>query len=756
MTSEAGDTYAARQSGVGTLSAEMDATQCPQKDARDDSSSAADIDDVKTSSGLESSTDRLGVTGSSLLTVADRLKEKLCRARQGDEGVDKWTTTSGDDASLASRENSLRDCAMQDHHHQQQPLFSGSRSQYHSIQQLSRPSANLADAPGRHLFAADSSRSAYQLDNSPAIYRHCASFDPGSAGRYFAESSRTGDGTNEEVHQSQEAAESCRSRRYDGDSDDDDIDDEGSAYTESAVDCDERPTDADRCSGGTEVRARESTPTAVEVICGRAWSGVEARQNSGAGNGAVHGDELEAKRARVEHIVRSMRTPPSDGEQSSVIIQQQQQLTEARRQRRKQFAPLQHQHQLDERRPPHAKRPYLDDDDEDSERDVDDAWDSQPEISERDALRLGLQNLQDRLADMQKKCSNYANDSNEDDVIVDVGGNDVRADDEPIKRLDADDAVIGADFNRNEILRADNANSGDAGANDDDDGPRFGGSLEALARMLKAEINDSVARMVDEALHAHVARHRRVAVGGGSGDAGVWTHVEPSDGRLTPTRQSTLTPTSSPDQRLPAPTCADGDAASTAAVPPPLTPIRASADVDLRFPVPPMVAAAGLAGGNVAVMERAAAAAKLMADRYSAAAMAAYLDNTFLLHGKTAFEMPPPSASAAASASSAAAATYRLFTPTPYYPTAPQHAALQSHVIKVSFLTRSLPACERGSTPLLCQPNKLRFIKRILSDARLHNLILYCMRLTIMARYKQRINSRLHECYPSLKSILQL
>ena len=89
-------------------------------------------------------------------------------------------------------------------------------------------------------------------------------------------------------------------------------------------------------------------------------------------------------------------------------------------------------------------------------------------------------------------------------------------------------------------------------------------------------------------------------------------------------------------------------------------------------------------------MERAAAAAaKLVADRYSlqsAAAMAVYLDNAFLLHGKTAFEMPP--SHAASSSVSPASAAHRLLNPTPCYPA--QHAALQPHLIKVSILQLQL------------------------------------------------------------------
>ena len=275
---------------------------------------------------------------------------------------------------------------------------------------------------------------------------------------------------------------------------------------------------------------------------------------------------------------------------------------------------------------------------------------------------------------MQKKYVNYLDESSEDDVIVDVD-NDVRTD-EPIKRLrdNADDPVIGADFNRNEILRgADSIN--DNGSNDGSGS----GSLEALARMLKAEISDSVGTMVDEIVHSFVSRRLKVA-GGGSG--GTWRHDDPVDGRLTPTQRSTTSTTSSPDTHLTTASRTDTDT-----VPPPLTPIGTSTAVDLRFPVLPPAppATAVIPAGSMGAMERAAAAAaKLVVDRYSlqsAAAMAAYLDNAFLLHGKTAFEMPPPS-HAASSSTSPASATRRLFTPTPFYPA--QNTVLQPHVIKVN------------------------------------------------------------------------
>ena len=662
MTSEVGHECAARRPAeLDALSSETEATRCPRDETLDDDlSPSSGSDTARTTSGLASSTSRLSLTGNSLLSVADRLKEKLCRALEGEEAGNRGSGF-GDSADLASRENP-QDCATQ------QQLLPASRSQYHSIQQLSRPSTKLAKTTvsSRHLFSADDRRpaAAYQLDNSSELYRHAShssSLVPGSAdvpaGRYFTET-----GTNNEMHGQTTECE----RRQDDDgtarSDSDHGDESSDACT------DESPTDTDHRDA--EVHGLQKSMSAVAEASSKAWL-LEPCQNGG-GSTAVE-DELEAKRARVEHIVRSMRTPPSDGQQSAMAVvcpttHHQQQLIDGRRQRRKQFAPLQHQHEG--RRPPHLKRSYVDDDDDDdSDRDVDDTWRGQLDNSERNVLRLGLQRVHDRLADMQKKYMNCLNESVEDDVIVDVG-NDVRAD-EPVKRQrdDADDAVIGADFNRNEILRG--AGDNDTGSND---GPAASGSLEALASMLKAEISDSVGNMVDEIVRSFVAQRLKVAGGGG----GEWRHGEPGDGRLTPTQRSTMSTTSSPDTAAPPHT--DGDT-----VPPPLTPICASSAVDLRFPVPPP-AAAGIPAGSMETMERAAAAAaKLVADRYSlqsAAAMAAYLDNAFLLHGKTAFEMPPSHASASSSSSTSAA--HRLLNPTPYYPA--QHAAFQSHVLKVSIL----------------------------------------------------------------------
>ena len=668
MTSEVGHECAARRPAeLGTSSADTDATQ---KETGDDLLSATGADIAKTTSDLASSAACLGVTGNSLLAAADRMKEKLYRATEGEDVEDK-RSKSGFDDDLVSRENSLRGCATQ-HHQQVLPV---SRSQYHSIQQLSRPSINVAQTTAsshsHHLFGAECS---YQLDNDSAeLYRHSSGQAQGSAdvpaGRYFVKDDRLLDDANSET-QSQETSLQIR-QDYDetAQSSDSDDGDEGSACTEFDMDYDECQTDTDRC--GIDGLGQKA---AVEVTS-KAWSS-EARHDGGVSS-AVE-DELEAKRARVEHIVRSMQTPPSDGQPSSLITAgqttQQQHLIDGRRQRRKQFAPLQHQHEG--RRSPHLKHSYVTDDD-DSDREVDDTWSSQLDTSERDALRLGLQRVQDRLADMHNKYVNYLDVSGNDDVIVDVGNN-VRTD-EPIKRVrdNADVAVIGADFNRNEILSGGDNN--DAGSNDGSGS----GNLEALARMLKAEISDSVGNMVDEIVRSFVARRLKVA---GSGGGGVRRHDEPADGRLTPTHRSTMSTTSSPDTHLTTMPRTDSDTASSGAIPPPLTPIRTSTAVDLRFPVLPPAAptAAGIPAGSVEAMERAAAAAaKLVADRYSlqsAAAMAAYLDNAFLLHGKTAFEMPPSQATS--SSTSPASVSHHLFTPTPYYP--PQHSALQSHLIKVN------------------------------------------------------------------------
>jgi len=653
MTSEVGHECAVKHPReLGTLSPHTDVTrQCPQEDTHDDSSSGSGADTAKTTSGLTS--------GHSLLTAADRLQ---CRATEGEEGVDT-RSRSGYDDDLESRENSLRDCATQ----RQRQLLPVSRSQYHSIQQLSRPSINLAQTSGYRLFSAECT---YQLDNNTELYCHSNSQASGSAGvaagRCFNETCRLRDDTNKETVS--QATECDRKQDRDGTTHgdtDDDVDDVASACTESAMDDDERPTDADR--RGADGHGQQS-PSQTVNVASKTWSS-EARQNGGSSTSLE--DELEAKRARVEHIVRSMQTPPSDGQQSSTIgtcqtTHHQQQLIDGRRQRRKQFAPLQHQH--DGHRPAHLKRSYDDDDDSDG----DDTWYSLDD-SEHDALRLGLQRVQDRLTDMRNKYMNYLDESSEDDVIVDVG-NDVRTD-EPVKCLrdSADDAaVIGADFNRNEIVRA-RGDGNDTGSTDSSGS----GSLDALARMLKAEISDSVGNMVDEIVRSFVARRLKVA----GGDGGSWRRVDPADGHLTPTHQLTMSTTLSPDTHLTAPRQTDSDA-----VPPPLTPIRTSTAVDLRFPVlpPALAAGGGVPAGSVEAMERAAAAAaKLVADRYSlqsAAAMAAYLDNAFLLHGKTAFEMP--ASHAASSSASSAAATHRLFTPTPYYPA--QHSALQSSVVKVN------------------------------------------------------------------------
>jgi len=639
MTTEVGAECAVRcPAELGALSPEAEATQRPQEETRDDSSSGSGTDNI--TSGLASSTARSDLTEKSQLIVMDRLKEKICRVTEGEEGGD-IKPRSGDSEDLASREN-LQDCETD-----QQRLFPVSRSQYHSIQQLSRPSTNLArtSTSSRHLFGAER-RPAYRLENSSQLYLHASHSSgqvPGSAaipaGRYFTETGMSRDDKNSEA--TGLATECDRTQ-------DDDGSDNGE---EVSVSTDDSPTDIDH--HGTDVHRQTS---------------LESSQNGG-GNTTVE-DELEAKRARVEHIVRSMRTPPSDGGQASLMTtayqqQRQQQLIDGRRQRRKQFAPLQHQH--DAQSVPHPKRSYHDDEDDDSDRDAEDPWGTQLDNSERDVLRLGLQRVHDRLAAMQKKYMNYLNENGEGDVVVDVRT------DEPMKsqRDDADDAVIGADFNRNEILRG----------TSDDNGPTVGpasGSLEALARMLKAEISDSVSNMVDDIVRSFVAQRLKVA---GAGGGGQWKCVEPADGRLTPTQRSTTSTTSSPDTHLTAPPPTDSET-----IPPPLTPIGAPTPVDLRFPVPPP-AAAVIPAGSMESMERAAAAAaKLVADRYSlqsAAAMAAYLDNAFLLHGKTAFEMPP--SHAAATSMSPASSAHRLLSPTPYYPT--QHSALHSHLIKVSSRT---------------------------------------------------------------------
>jgi len=606
MTSEVDHECAlSRPNELGALSPETDGTQ---EECRRNASpgECADI----------SSTARLGVAGSSLLTVAGRLKENLCWEMEDGAGGD---TTSGCDGDVTSRES----CATQ----RQQQIVAVTRSQYHSIQQLSRPSINHAQT------ATTSDRLTY----SSEMYCQAPQSAPG---RYFAKTARLGDEKNSEPE--------CE-RRWDGDgtaeSDGTGVD-EGPACTESV---DERASDADR--RGTNGHGQKTTSAAVS----RAWSAEDS----------IGSTAVEAKRARVEHIVRNMQTPPSCHQTTH-----QQNLIDGRRQRRKQFAPLQHQHDGP------AKRSYVADDD-DSDHDVDDTWDSHHlDNSEREALQLGLQRVQDRLADMHKTYMNYLDENSEDDVIVDVGS-DVRSE-HPIKRLhdDADDAVIGADFNRNEILQRDN---------DDDAGSRGADSLEALAKMLKAEISDSVGNMVDEIVQSFVARRMKLA----QGEGGEWRHGEPNDGRLTPTQRSTMSTTPSPDPHLTARSHTDATA------PPPLTPIGTStAAVDLRFP--PVLSAMPLpAAGGLGAMERAAAAAaKLVVGRYSmqsAAAMAAYIDSAFLLHGKTAFEMPPSQSavsSTSVSPAAAAAAARRLFTPTPFYPA--QHAALQRHIVKVKICSFSL------------------------------------------------------------------
>jgi len=641
MSSEVGREHAARRPPeLGTLSAETHATlQHEERQGTADDcslSTGADTDAGKTcTSGLAS----LGVAENGPCGDVDGQEDRtmeMSKSRCEDLASDE----KSDEKSLTRR---------------QQQLFSTTRSQYHSIQQLSRPSNTLAPqttASGRALFGTERT---YQLDNSGELYcQATGNSSDVAAGRYFTET--TGQSRSDANDVTVSPARKCERRRDPSDSEDGD---EGSACTEFGVDDDERPADSERC--GADGHGQETTST----VTTKAWS---SDCQNGSGNTATDG-ELEAKRARVEHIVRSMQTPPSDGGQQLSAItachettHQQQHSIDGRRQRRKQFAPLQHQH--DGRRPPHLRRSYVVDD-LDSDREADDSWGSQLDSSERDALRAGLQRVHDRLADIHSKYANYLDESSEDDVVVDVD-NDVRTDKCP--RDDADDALIGADFNRNEIWRAATDNGDAAGA----DGGSGSGSLESLARMIKAEISDSVGNMVDEIVRSFVARRLKLADGGGD---------DPAGGPLTPTQPSTLSTASSPDIHLAVPSRTD--TVSSGALPPPLAPVGASCTaVDLRFPVlQPSPAAAA----SIPVMERTAAAAKLVAERYSlqsAAAMAAYLDNAFLLHGKTAFEMPP--SHSATSSTSPASATHRLFTPTPYYPA--QRSALQPHLIKVNML----------------------------------------------------------------------
>ena len=651
MTSEVKPERAVRLSAaeLGALSAETETTR--EEETQDASSPGSGADIAGTTSGLASSAARVGVAGNSLQSVAKRLEENLCRSVEGEEAGDTRSGSGGDEDDLASRENP-RDCSATQRQQQQQQLVPVSRSQYHSIQQLSRPSINVAVTHHRRPAAC-------QLDNSVQLYRQA---DVTTAGRYLIE---TG-GRSRDNNEARGEATECDRRGGD--------DDATGAHSDYADDCsactDDRPTDAD---------SRRRIEVSTTEMTGKAWSSATSQNDGGSGAVAAEG-ELEAKRARVEHIVRSMRTPPSDAGggqlQSSIRTQhhqhqQQQQLIDGRRQRRKQFAPL--QHQLDSRLTPHLKRSYVDNDDDDESRDANDAWGSQLLLDhpQHDVLRLGLQRVHDRLADMQQKYLKNLDESSEDDVIVDVGS-DVKNDDEPtaMKHDDDDDdddgGVIGADFNRNEILRRADVNG------PTDVSPAAGSNIEALTRMLKAEISDSVGSMVDDIVRSFVAQRLKVA---GAGSAGEWRNAERAgDGRLTPTHRSTVSTTSSPDTQF---TGAPPPRTDTETVaPPPLCP---STGIDLLgFTVPPPVGASVAAAGRMETMERAAAAAaKLVAERYSlqsAAAMAAYLDNAFLLHGKTAFEMPP---------SHATATTHRLLNPTPYYPA--QHpAALHAHLIKVS------------------------------------------------------------------------
>jgi len=626
MASEVGDEFAAGQPAGGALSPETDIAELGllDKTGNDDDSSSGENSDATGSP--PSSSGRSDVAArNNLPTVANRIKNLRRASVDGEEVGDE-----GDD-DLARHENSTRDFATA----ATQQLLPVSRSQYHSIQQLSRPSNTVSSAgPGLRILNA-ARRPVFTLDNNNAeLCRRSGSQAPPSrsAEQYI------GEAVDEDV-----AADDGRAGSDD---------DEGSACTD----------DDHHVTYGVQRHSQASTSVATTET-GNGWP-----PQSGSGNATVE-HQLEAKRARVEHIVRSIRTPPGDsGPQPSASIPsqvtQQQNSSEARRQRRKQFAPLQHQN--DERRQSlMMKRPHVDDDDEyGSDRDADEQWSQQQHPSEN-SLRLGLQRVQDRLADMHQKYMKYLHDdSSDDDGIVDVG-NDVSTD-KPIKRLrdEAVDAVIGADFNRNEILRA----AGEMSASNE--GRGGSGSLEALTRMLKAEISDSVGSMVDEIFRSFVVRRL-------GGDGGARRRGDPAEGDAAAglTQRSTMSTASSPDAAS-SPSGND-TAAACSVVPPPLTPIAAStAAVDLRLPVP---AAPVLPVGNVEVMERAAAAAaKLVIDRYSVAAMATYLDNAFLLHGKTAFEMPPSSSAS----TPAASVTSRLFTPTPFYPAA-QHPQLQSHIIKV-------------------------------------------------------------------------
>lgn len=628
MTSEVGDDGAVRQRRVGPLSEETDATQRQPDDSLDDlSSAAAGTDTASTVSGLTPS-DAAGVTG-------NRPTKKFCRAMENEEPEEKRSRSVGDDDDLASREILPRDCTTA---RQQQSLPVG-RSQYHSIQQLSRPS-NV----NHHLFDA------FQLDDAAELYRHRGSQAMGSAGvpagPYTTEMGRPNSESQRRAMDYETRQDDVGAARVNIEDDEEKIE---LVFTTEP----ERRAVSEQLGYVTKTLSQKLTSTTAENP-GR------VRQN-GVGSAAV--EELKAKRARVEHIVRSMRTPPGDVEQSSSTIvvahQQRQQLLDGRRQRRKQFAPLQHQHEG--YRTPRLERS----DDDDSDRD--DSWTSQTDVSESKSLHVGLQRVQDRLVDMQRKYMRYLDDSSKCDVIGDV-----RAADEPATKRDdddADDSVIASDFNRNEIL-CDGDHTAPVG-----DG-RGSGSFEALASMLKAEINGSVSSMVDDIVNSFIARRRKVAGGGG----GEWRMH--SDGRTSPIQRSTTPPIDT--SHLSTLHQTDTDAASSAGiVPPPLTPIRTSTAVDLRFPVPPPT----IPAGNVQAMQQAAAAAaKLVVDRYSA--MAAYLDNAYLLHGKTAFEMPPSHASSVSPASAA----HRLFTPTPYYPA--QHAvSFQSHVLKV-IVSHSRYACE--------------------------------------------------------------
>ena len=345
--------------GLGALSPETDATR---RETWDDSSSGMDAEAVETTSGLAQ-------TGNGSL-----LKEKLtfgeledARSSSGDDDDDD------DDADLAWRESSPRDVVTQ----QSLPVAATRRSQYHSIQQLSRPSPS----DHRRLFDADRCRAAAL---GREFHRYPAGGVPTAGRVYAAEMDRSRD----DGETQSPATMDCERTR--GDS----VDDEGLAFAECVVaGVDGRRADPDAYGHGRAETARASEPHASSTAAG---------------------DELQAKRARVEHIVTSMRTPPGDVVRESACTSasaagehQQgqhgsQQAVDGRRQRRKQFAPLPRD-QRDAYRP--AKRAYFEDADTvEEDRDVvDDDGDDESWMGRDSVMRLGLQRVQDRLVDMHRK-----------------------------------------------------------------------------------------------------------------------------------------------------------------------------------------------------------------------------------------------------------------------------------------------------------------------------------------------------------------